>query len=116
MLKYFTFRFLSIFPMLFLVAVIIFIGLQLTPGDPLTYMIPPEVLSSTSFDLEAYKKAMGLDAPVYIQFFNWLGNLLQGKLGYSLVDGSDIAKMIANRLPATFELAFDALIISSILG
>ena len=102
--------------MLFLVAVIIFIGLQLTPGDPLTYMIPPEILSSADFDLEAYKKAMGLDAPVYVQFFNWFINLLQGKLGYSLVDGSDIGKMIANRLPATFELAFAALIISSILG
>ncbi|WP_261381513.1 ABC transporter permease [Paenibacillus cremeus] len=116
MLNYFTFRFLSIFPMLFLVLVLIFIGLQLTPGDPLTYMIPPEVLSSANFDLAAYKKAMGLDAPVYIQFFHWFTDLVQGKLGYSLVDGSNIAKMISNRLPATLALAAAALIISSVLG
>jgi peptide/nickel transport system permease protein len=116
MLNYFTFRFLSIIPMLFLVTVIIFIGLQLTPGDPLTYLIPPELLASANFDLEAYKKAMGLDAPVYIQFFRWLTELLQGKLGYSLVDGSSISKMISNRLPATLELAVAALIVSSILG
>jgi len=116
MLNYFTFRFLSIIPMLFLVTVIIFVGLQLTPGDPLTYLIPPELLASANFDLEGYKKAMGLDAPVYIQFFRWLTDLLQGKLGYSLVDGSSIAKMISNRLPATLELAAAALIVSSILG
>lgn len=116
MLKYFTFRFLSIIPMLFLVIVIIFTGLQLTPGDPLTYMIPPEVLSAPGFDLEAYKKAMGLDAPVYMQFLAWLGDLFQGKLGYSLVDGSSITKMIGNRLPATIQLAVAALLISSVLG
>jgi len=116
MLKYFIFRFLMIVPMLLLVAVIIFTGLQFTPGDPLTYMIPPELLSSSDFDLEAYKKAMGLDAPVYIQFLRWFGGLLTGQLGYSLVDGSDIAKMISNRLPATFELALSALIVSSVLG
>ncbi|WP_284639279.1 ABC transporter permease [Paenibacillus silviterrae] len=116
MLNYFTFRFLSIIPMLILVSVLIFVGLQLTPGDPLTYMIPPEILSSANFDLEAYKKSMGLDAPVYIQFMRWFTDMVQGKLGYSLVDGSSIAKMISNRLPATLELAAAALIISSVLG
>lgn len=116
MLKYFTVRFLSIFPMLFVVTVIIFFGLQLTPGDPLSYMIPPELLSSSDFDLEAYKEAMGLDKPVYIQFFVWLGDMLKGDLGYSLVNGSSISDMVANRLPATFQLAFVALIVSSVLG
>lgn len=116
MMKYFTFRFLSIIPMLLLVTVIIFAGLQLTPGDPLSYMIPPELLSSSQFDIEGYKKAMGLDAPVYVQFYKWFGDLATGELGYSLVDGTSIAKMIGNRLPATFELAVAALIISSMLG
>ncbi|MBD2848280.1 ABC transporter permease [Paenibacillus sp. IB182496] len=102
--------------MLLLVIVIIFAGLQLTPGDPLAYMIPPEQLGSADFDIEAYKKAMGLDAPVYIQFFQWFGDLLQGELGFSLVDGSAISKMLANRLPATLELAFAALAVSSVLG
>lgn len=102
--------------MLFLVIVITFIGLQFTPGDPLTYLIPPDALSSPHFNLETYKKAMGLDAPVYIQFFTWLIHLLHGNLGYSLVDGADIGQMISSRLPATFELAFMALIISSVLG
>lgn len=116
MLKYFTLRFLSIIPMLLLVIVIIFAGLQLTPGDPLAYMIPPEMLGSADFDIEAYKKAMGLDAPIYMQFYHWFTGLLQGDLGFSLVDGSDIGRMIQNRLPATFELALGALLISSILG
>lgn len=116
MLKYFTFRFLSIIPMLFVVTIIIFIGLQLTPGDPLTYLIPPELMASANFDLEGYKKAMGLDAPLYVQFFRWFFDMLHGKLGYSLVDGTSIATMIAHRLPATLELAAAALLISSVLG
>ncbi|KIL40348.1 peptide ABC transporter permease [Gordoniibacillus kamchatkensis] len=116
MLKYFTFRFLSIIPMLFVVTIIIFIGLQLTPGDPLTYLIPPELLASANFDLASYKKAMGLDAPLYVQFFRWFSGMLQGKLGYSLVDGTSIATMLGHRLPATLELAAAALIISSVLG
>lgn len=102
--------------MLFVVVVIIFAGLQLTPGDPMNYLISPEMMSSPGFDPEAYKKAMGLDAPVYIQFFHWLGDMFQGNFGYSLVDGSSITTMIKNRLPATMELAAGALIVSSILG
>lgn len=116
MLKYFSFRLLSIFPMLLLLTVIIFIGLQLTPGDPLTYMLPPEMLKTPGPNLEAYRRAMGLDAPFYIQYVRWFVELSKGNLGYSLIDGTSIVKMLAHRLPATFELAFAALIISSVLG
>ncbi|NSW90742.1 MAG: ABC transporter permease [Firmicutes bacterium] len=116
MFTYMLKRFLSIIPMLLLITIIIFIGLELTPGDPLTYMLDPELLASQAIDIEAYKEAMGLNDPLYVRYFRWLGEILKGNLGYSLVDGSSIAKVLARRIPATFELAVVALIISSVLG
>lgn len=109
-------RFVTMIPMLFVISALVFFALQLTPGDPLAYQISPELLASGSFDMEAYKKAMGLDVPVYIQYFRWLGNMLRGDFGYSLVSGTPISYMLGHRLPATLELIVCALILSSIFG
>lgn len=109
-------KFLMLIPMLFLISVVIFGALQLTPGNPLTYQIPPEMLTSASFDLEAYEEAVGINAPVYVQYFRWISNIFRGDLGYSLVSGAPIAKIISTRLPATLELAVCGLLISSVLG
>lgn len=109
-LKHILKKFLSLIPMLILISIVIFGALQLTPGNPLTYQIPPELLSSSTFDLEAYEKAMGLDAPVYVQYFRWIWNILRGELGYSLVSGAPIVNMLRTRLPATMELALCGMI------
>ena len=115
MLKHFIVRFLLIIPMLLFISVIIYAGLQMAPGNPLTYLIPPDIDIAVT-DMEALEKAMGLDAPPYVLYFRWLGNMFQGKFGYSLVNGADIGKMIATRLPATLELVTVALLVSTILG
>ena len=115
-LKHILKKFLSLIPMLILISIVIFGALQLTPGNPLTYQIPPELLSSSTFDLEAYEKAMGLDAPVYVQYFRWIWNILRGELGYSLVSGAPIVNMLRTRLPATMELALCGILISSVFG
>lgn len=116
MFAYMMKRLLSIVPMLLLITIIIFIGLELTPGDPLSYMIDPELLASQNIDIEAFREAMGLNAPIYVRYFRWLGEILKGNLGYSLVNGASIAEMLARRMPATFELAGSALLISTVLG
>lgn len=117
MLKYFTLRFLSIFPMLLLISVLVFGGLEMTPGDPLSYMLPPDVgVNLNDPNVQALRKALGLDAPVYVRYVRWLGNLLTGNLGYSVVDGSSIRDILATRIPATLELAFAALLVSSFFG
>ena len=115
-LKHILKKFLSLIPMLILISIVIFGALQLTPGNPLTYQIPPELLSSSTFDLEAYEKAMGLDATVYVQYFRWIWNILRGELGYSLVSGAPIVNMLRTRLPATMELALCGILISSVFG
>jgi peptide/nickel transport system permease protein len=116
MFTYMIKRFLSIIPMLLLITIIIFIGLELTPGDPLSYMLDPDLLASQAVDIEEFREVMGLNDPLYVRYFRWLGEILQGNLGYSIVNGASISKVLARRIPATFELAAAALFISTILG
>lgn len=116
MFRYFITRLLLIIPKLLVISILIFIGIQFTPGDPLTYMIPPDMLRGGAEQLEAAREALGLNAPLYIQYFKLMGNLLRGNLGYSLANGASISEMISVRLPATFELALMALLFSTIVG
>ena len=102
-------------PMLLLISFIVFYGLQMTGIDPINFMVSPEMLSSNKENVEALRESLGLNDPLIVQYFRWLGNCLKGDLGYSF-DGSSIASVIAVRLPYTFELAGYSLVLSAIIG
>ena len=74
----------------------------MTGIDPINFMVSPEMLSSNKENVEALRESLGLNDPLIVQYFRWLGNCLKGDLGYSF-DGSSIASVIAVRLPYTFE-------------
>ena len=116
MLKYFVSRILLLIPMLLVIGLVVFIGLELAPGDPITAMIPPDQLSSMTLeDIEAMRESLGLNDPMLVRYFRWLFNLIKGDMGYSVVTGTPIASIIQNLLPATIKLTFAALIISTIM-
>lgn len=76
--------------------------MQFAPGDPTSLMLAPKIRPE---DLVAYKEMYGLNDPVYIQYFRWLGNMLQGNFGTSLISqGVPVSEMIINRLPNTLLL------------
>ena len=102
-------------PMLLVISFIVYYGLQLTGIDPINFMVSPEMLSSNKENVEALRESLGLNDPLIVQYFRWLGNILHGDLGYSF-DGSSIASVIAVRLPYTFELAGYSLLFSTIIG
>ncbi len=115
--KYFLRRFLALLPKLLVITILIFAGMQLIPGDPVTYLIPPDNLSKLNpVQLEAMREKLGLNENVVVRYFRWIGNLLRGDFGYSLVSGASIRSMLVQRLPATFEVALFALLISALLG
>ena len=117
MLKYFCKRLLSLIPKLIVISLIIFIGLQLLPGDAITRTVSPDVYARmTDSQLESLRESLGLNAPLPLQYFRWLGDILQGNLGYSMVSHSNIAEMLAARLPATLELVGFGLFIATLLG
>jgi peptide/nickel transport system permease protein len=82
-------------------------------GDPVSLMLPPE---ATAADRDEMRKILGLDRPFYAQFVTFLGNAVQGNFGISLRLGRPVSTLIAERLPATLELALTAAIIGLFLG
>lgn len=115
MLKYFVKRLLGMIPMLFIISLLVFFALELAPVDPLSYMISPD-MSANMENIEALREKLGLNDPVVIRYFRWIGDMFQGNFGYSIVSGTPISRIIALKLPATFELAIIALTLSTILG
>ena len=93
-------------------AVIVFVGVYAI-GNPVDILISPE---ATQLDREAAMVRLGLDKPLWQQFFIYAGNVLRGDLGNSFVYGASALTIILQRLPATLELAFVALAISVLLG
>jgi len=115
MLSYFIRKLLAIIPMLLIISIIVFIGIHFSPIDPLNYLISPDMAANTA-NIEALRQHLGLNDPIYIQYLRWLGNIMKGDFGYSLFNGSPISRIIALKLPATFEISIIALIISTIFG
>lgn len=117
LLKYFLLRLVSLIPKLIIISIIIFVGLQLVPGDPITRMIPPETLAKLDLaQLEDLRNKLGLNDSLLLQYIRWIGNIFKGDFGYSLVTGGNIYGIIAQRLPRTFELAVIGLAIASFFG
>src|SRR3982074_2907064 len=97
------------------VSLFTFLFLRLIPGDAIaarlgtSTALTPEQLAS----LRAY---FGLDQPLLLQYWNWLTSLLRGDAGFSIRTGRPVLVEIAERLPATLELAAAAALIASALG
>ena len=82
-------------------------------GDPVALMLPPE---ATAADREAMRRILGLDQPFYVQFWTFLSNAVQGNFGISLRLGRPVSALLAERLPATLELAMTAAVIGLVVG
>ena len=117
MLAYFIRRLLFLIPMMLVISFIIYLGLELTPGDAVSRMLPPDAtINMKAEELEKIRESLGLNEPFIVRYFLWLGGVLQGDFGYSLASGVPIKDIVLDRLPATLELSITALILSSVLG
>lgn len=99
---------------LFIVSIVSFIFLKLTPGDPVTVMLGSD-FSQASYD-KLYRD-LGLDQPWVVQYVHWLGNFVAGDWGNSYVSHQDIFKLvITEALPVTLTLAGASLLIAMVVG
>lgn len=104
MLQYIVKRTLVLIPLLLALSIVVFIIIQLPPGDYLTTYI--NQLRSTGEEvtedkIEALKVRYGFDQPMYVQYFKWFTNLLQGDMGYSFAHNRPVNVLVGSRLPAT---------------
>lgn len=106
-------RIVDFIPTILVVAVIVFIITRLIPGDPAAVMLGPQ---ASVKDIEALRESLGLNDPLYIQFFHYFSDLLTGNLGVSLTYNEPIVQLILDRFPNTLILAITALIIAFVIG
>jgi peptide/nickel transport system permease protein len=99
------------------ISFLIYLGLDATPGDAVSFMLSPEQMSGANPErLEELREALGLNQPIFVRYGIWLWGLLQGNFGYTLTGGVPISDLLARRLPATLELAAVALVLSTVFG
>ena len=106
-------RLLLSIPILFGVILLIFIMLRIVPGDPITTMLGEHVDLRT---IEKIKVEMGLDKPLYIQFFKYIVNILRGDFGTSYRLNRNVSKIIIEAFPNTLKLALSSVLFAWILG
>ena len=106
-----TRRLLALLPTLIFASLIVFVSMRLIPGDVIDLMLAQNDLS-TDHDRAAIEAALGLDQPMHVQYFRWIGGVLEGDLGRSLWQNTPVTEQLAATLPITFELGLLALIVA----
>lgn len=95
-------------------SVLTFSILHLVPGDPVTAMVGRQAVSGE--DLQAIRAALGLDAPLPVQYARYLGRALTGDLGESIRSKQPVIQVIAQQIPSTVQLAGAAMIFAVAVG
>jgi peptide/nickel transport system permease protein len=113
MLGYLLRRVLSTVPVMGVVALFVFLLLRLTPGDPAAILAGD---NATPEQLERIRISLGLHEPLYAQFFTWIGRLLHGDLGVSLISNVPVLKMIGQRLEPSLSLAITTIIVAIVVA
>jgi peptide/nickel transport system permease protein len=111
--RYILRRLLQSIPVIFFSTFLVFMVIHLIPGDAATVLAGP---NATAESLAAVRADMGLDQPLLVQYFVWVGHLLQGDLGRSTLSGQPIVKLLQARAPATIELTLAAMLISLLIA
>ena len=108
-------RLLAAIPIMLGVAILVFLFMRLTPGDPVDIMMGQGGAVSPG-EMEQLRSEFHLDKPLHVQLGYFLGDLLRGDLGYSYVQKRSVTELIGDRLPATIEMALGALIFALLIA
>src|SRR5258706_1976480 len=104
---------LAAIPVMGGVALLVFLLLRLTPGDPAAILAGD---NATPEQLERIRTSLGLNEPLYTQFFNWIGKLLHGDLGVSLISNVPVLKMISQRVEPSISIAVSTIILAIVIA
>lgn len=117
MIRYLLGRIPSILLVLFLASIVAFLLPRLAPGDPAIIIAGQD---ATPEVIEAIRREYGLDQPLIVQYFAWVGGLLRGDLGTSYINNRPIGELILSRAESTLELAalaaFFMIVLALVLG
>ncbi|MBG07005.1 MAG: peptide ABC transporter [Rhodospirillaceae bacterium] len=111
MLAYIIRRLVYLIPVLFVLTVVVFTFVQMLPGDIIDVMMGEEDIEDPEVRA-ALEEEFGLNDPIYVQYGKWIGRVLQGDLGKSLITRRDVTLELFERIPATAYLAITGMILS----
>jgi peptide/nickel transport system permease protein len=113
MVGYILRRVASTVPVMLIVAALVFLMLRLTPGDPAAIIAGD---NANADQIAAIRTKLGLDAPLLLQFLQWLGNLLRGDFGESFYFKKTVAELIAGRLEPTVALSVSTIVLAVVIA
>ncbi|MCY4452867.1 MAG: ABC transporter permease [Immundisolibacterales bacterium] len=113
MYAYIVHRILATIPVMGVVGIAVFMLLHLTPGDPAAVIAGDYARPE---DIARIRAQLGLDRPLHVQFFTWVGSILAGDLGVSIFSDLPVAHLIGQRLEPTFALAAATLVFSVVIA
>ena len=113
MIGYIIRRIIQTIPLLFAIVTIIFFTLRMLPADPAMAVLGDQASEQS---LRALREQMGLNRPLYVQYFSFLGGLIQGDLGNSIITDEPVADMILQVFPYSMALAGASIIIACLIG
>ena len=113
LLKYIGKRFLSLIPVLFIVSIVIFITIHLTPGDPARAILGDQ---ATEQEIENLRESMGLNDSLPVQYISWVKKAIRGNLGTSAFSDETVVDMIKDHLGPTLSITVFALLIAIGVG
>jgi peptide/nickel transport system permease protein len=106
-------RLIGAVPVIIGISFLIFLLMHIAPGDPVTLLLGDD---ATTADIERTRREWGLDKPLMVQYWDFLSRAVTGDFGRSLKFNEPVMKLIAERLPATLELAFASLVIAILIA
>ncbi|MWV41988.1 ABC transporter permease [Natrialba sp. INN-245] len=113
MKRYVVKRIAQYVPVMFGVTLIAFLLINVAGGDPVRTMLGTE---ASEEQVQMIREDLGLDQPLYVRYVDWLGDVLTGDLGTSIMYGQPVSDLIVQTLPVTFWLAGGALLVSIFIG
>ena len=113
MYRYVATRIIAMIPLLLLASVGIFLMIHLVPGDP---VVTVTGLDASPEQMARVRSELGFDQPLPVQYIEWLGRVLTGDLGTSIVSQSPTTSLIGNRMPATIQLTLATMTIGLVAG
>ncbi len=113
MMRYAIKRLLLAIPTLLAMLTVVFILVRLVPGDPASVILGDQASEEA---LSALRTQLGLDQPMYVQYLNFLGDMLSGNFGISMASGRTVMQEVALVLPWTIQLTLASVLIGVIFG
>ncbi len=117
MTAYIVRRLIQAVVVLLMVSIIVFVALHILPGDPIYMLLTSEETAQRSEEeIAAIRHQYGLDKPIIVQYFDWLGGVLHGDFGQSYRFRFSVSGLMAERIPLTLHIGVLAFIIAHVFG